>query len=748
MLSVLIALASCTKSVDTNEPTSEDYTQYVDPYIGTGFHGHVFLGANVPFGGVQLGPTNLTEGWDWCSGYHYSDTTLIGFAHTHLSGTGIGDLGDILVLPTTGKVNLNRGSTENMEDSYVAFYSHEDEVVSPGYYRVWLDKYQVEAELSATKRVGMQRYRFKDDEQKNVIVDLERGIGWDGPLETYIELKDPQTLVGYRYSKGWAVDQKIYFTMKLSAPVEKIMQEKDGQLVEVSSLTDERLKVALVFGDLPAGELLIKTGISAVSMENAGQNLVAEIPAWDFDAVAASAKEAWNDELSKVAVTMPTQDQMTVFYTALYHTMIAPSIFNDVNGEYRGADGKKYQDAANNVYTTFSLWDTYRAAHPLFTLTQKDKVEDFVGTFLKIYQEQGKLPIWHLVGNETDCMVGYPSIPVITDAYFKGFNIDAELALEAMKKSSTRDDYGVKYLKELNFIPAELEKESVAKAMEYCISDWCIAQLAKALGKEEDYSYYAQRAMNYKTYFDSETHFARAVMSNKEFRTPFDPFKSKHIWGDYTEGNAWQYTWLVPHDVEGLIDLFGSEKAFEDKLDSLFVAKGDLGDKASPDISGLIGQYAHGNEPSHHITYLYNYIGKPWKTADKVRYIMDNLYTSANDGLCGNEDVGQMSAWYVMSALGFYQVNPANGKLVLGSPLVNEAKIKITESDILHVEVRNNNQTNKYIQKVVFNGNKLSRSYLDYNELVNGGELIIEMGAAPAQNWGVAETDRPFSNIH
>ncbi|MBL3655875.1 GH92 family glycosyl hydrolase [Fulvivirga sediminis] len=750
LAAIAFLISSCQKetqeTLTSDSEVVEDYTQYVDQYIGTGFHGHVFLGANVPFGAVQLGPTNLTEGWDWCSGYHYSDTTVIGFAHTHLSGTGIGDLGDILLMPTRGDINLNRGSIKDstQEDGYVAFYHHEDETIKPGYYSVWLDKYDVKAELTATARAGMQHYKYEKEGPYNVIIDLERGIGWDLPTKTYVEQVDEKTIKGYRYSKGWAVDQKIYFYMQFSAPISKIVAEKRGNLEENTSIEGERVKAAFVFNELPEGEVTVKTGISAVSIENAKENLESEMPNWDFTEIAAAADHAWNKELSKVKVKLPTEDQMKVFYTSLYHTMVAPSIFSDVNGEYRGADAKTYKDTTFTNYTTYSLWDTYRAAHPLFTLTQKDKVEDFVKSFLKIYEQQGKLPIWHLVGNETNCMVGYPGIPVVADAYFKGFDVDGELALEAMKASSTRDDFGMKFIKERGYIPADSVKESVAKALEYCLADRSIAQLAKALGKDEDYEYYNKRAHAYERYFDKKTGFMRAVMADGSFRTPFSPFKSTHMWGDYTEGNGWQYTWLVPHDVEGLIKLFGSEEAFEQKLDSLFVVEGDLGDEASPDISGLIGQYAHGNEPSHHVTYLYNYVGKPWKTADKVRYIMDSLYTTKPDGICGNEDVGQMSAWYIMSALGFYQVSPSNGQLILGSPLIEEATLDM-DGTILHIEVKNNSTENKYIQKVSLNGKVYLNSFIAYSDLAKGGELLIEMGSTPSSDWGVAPENRPVS---
>lgn len=749
---MVIVFCKCGKYSREYPPEDKEdnktYTQYVNPYIGTGFHGHVFLGANVPFGAVQLGPTNLTEGWDWCSGYHYSDTTLIGFAHTHLSGTGIGDLGDILLMPTAGNINVNRGTLKTLEDGYVAFYHHDDEVVKPGFYSVWIDKYKVQAELTATTRVGFHRYTFhRDSLQSNIILDLERGIGWDSPVETGIEQLNDTTIVGYRYSKGWAVDQKIYFYMLLSDPVSDFFIYDDETRLSSKSGNGERLKAALLFNDLDKDELLVKVGISAVSIDNAQENLQAEAPHWDFDQVTTDAEDAWNKELSRIDVEMENKERMKVFYTSLYHTMIAPSVFHDVNGEYRGADGRIYADTSFVNYTTYSLWDTYRAAHPLFTLIQPGRVEDFIKAFLNIYRQQGKLPIWHLVGNETDCMIGYPSIPVIADAYFKGVDMDAELVFEAMKASSMRDDYGMNFIKEKGYIPADLEKESVSKAMEYCISDWSIAQMAKALGKEEDYKYYIERAKAYVVYFDEDTRFMRAKLDDGGFREPFDPFKSIHTWGDYTEGNAWQYTWLVPHDVEGLIRLFGGPDAFEQKLDSLFIVKGDLGKEASADITGLIGQYAHGNEPSHHITYLYNYIGKPWKTAEKVRYIMDSLYTSRPNGLCGNEDVGQMSAWNVLSSLGFYPVNPANGKFVFGSPEVKEAEIRLDDEKTFRIQTVNNGEKNIYIRKVQLNGETYPFSYISYEDMQKGGELIIQMDSVPSK-WGTASEYWPVSDLH
>ncbi|UII21368.1 GH92 family glycosyl hydrolase [Fulvivirga ligni] len=746
LLIFLFAQCSDVQPEQTAEIKTANFTQYVDPYIGTGYHGHVFLGANVPFGAVQLGPTNITQGWDWCSGYHYSDSTLIGFAHTHLSGTGIGDLGDIIVLPTTGEVNWTRYDEKAPEKGYMAYYSHDDEKVQPGYYSVWIDKYQVQAELTSTKRVGFHKYNFKDKSTPaHVLIDLDRGIGWDGPVKTHIEQVNDSLVTGYRYSAGWAKDQKIYFALVTSSPITGISFAENGNLINAKDANGKQLKGTLNFGKLEDKELLMKVAISPVSTQNALENMQAELSHWNFDAVKEAANDAWNEELAKIDVSIADDEKMKVFYTSLYHTMIAPSVFQDVNGDYRGADGNNYTDKNFTNYTTYSLWDTYRAAHPLLTLTQRDRVKDMVNSFLKIYQQQGKLPIWHLMGNETDCMVGYSAVPVIADAYFKGIEFDTELAMEAMQASTTRDDYGVKFLKADGYIPADKENESVAKALEYCVSDAAIARMAKALGKNDVYEKYKERSESYKKYFDKETQFMRGVMADGGFRTPFSPFRSNHRSDDYTEGNAWQYTWLVPADVEGLIELFGSEAAFETKLDSLFMVEGDMGEHASADISGLIGQYAHGNEPSHHIAYLYPYIGKPWKTAEKVRYIMDSLYLAKPEGLCGNEDVGQMSAWNVLSSLGFYEVNPFNGQYVLGSPIVNEAHIALNNGKTFNIKATNNSSDNIYIQKVSLNGKEHPQSFITYDEIQKGGDLEIEMGPKPSETWGVKAEDRPKS---
>ncbi len=728
-------------------PKLPSLTQYVDPYIGTGFHGHVFLGANVPFGGVQLGPTNLSQGWDWCSGYHYSDSTIVGFAHTHLSGTGIGDLGDVAVMPTTGPVRVRKGTLKNPASGFVSLFSHKEERVRPGYYAVRLKRYDIKAELTATERVGFHRYTFPKSDAAHLVFDLQQGIGWDAATDTHIEQLNDSTLVGYRFSKGWADHQRLFFAAVFSRPIRQFssVQVLDSLGNTTPAATGNRLKGVVTFTTKAGEQVLLKVGISPISTAGALANIRAEIPHWNFDKTVAQADAAWNRELQKVRIQADAA-RMKTFYTALYHTMVAPSVFNDHNGDYWGTDQRVHTKAGFTNLTTFSLWDTYRAAHPLFTLLQPERVNDMVSSMLAIYQQQGKLPVWHLMANETNCMVGYSAVPVVADAYLKGFHgFDANLAYEAVKATAMRDDEGLKFVKKQGFIPADSVVESVSKGLEYAVDDWCIAQMAKKMGKIADYTYFSERARNYQHYFDKKSNFMRGRLSQTEWRTPFNPFASVHRKNDFTEGNAWQYTWLVPQDVEGLIGLLGGDKAFSQKLDSLFVVSGSMGAEASPDISGLIGMYAHGNEPGHHITYLYNYAGQPWKTAEKVRYITENFYTTRPDGIIGNEDVGQMSAWHVFSTLGFYPLNPANGAYIFGSPSVNQAIISLAGGKTLTIEARNNSLANKYIQRVSLNGKPYSKSYITHRDLLQGGQLVFEMGPRPSPTWGVPPADRPRS---
>lgn len=720
-------------------------TRYVDPFIGTGFHGHVFMGANVPFGAVQLGPTQMSQGWDWCSGYHYSDSLIVGFAHTHLNGTGIGDLGDVLIMPTTGPVRLTRGTTQDSRSGYASRFSHKEETARPGYYAVKLQRYNIDVALTATERVGLHQYTFPKSSDAHITLDLGEGVG-DRPTETYLEQLNDSTLLGYRFSKGWAPDQRLYFAVVFAKHIRQLALYSDQTAVAGSSAKGVRIKGVVSFATQANEKVLVKVGISPVSSANALANIRAELPHWNFAKVATDADTAWNRELGKIIVKTNDQNRLKIFYTTLFHTQVAPSLFNDHNGDYRGADKQVHAKASFANMTTFSLWDTYRSAHPLFTLTQPKRVSDMVNSMLAICDQQGKLPVWHLVGNETNTMPGNSAMPVIADACLKGIaGIDLNRAFEAMKKSAMLDERGLKFVKTKGYIPADSLVESVARGLEYAIDDWAIAQVAKKLGKPDDYAYFSKRANAYQQYFDPETHFMRGRVSDTERRTPFSPIVSRHMKDDFAEGNAWQYTWLVPHDVEGLITLFKSEKAFTQKLDSLFVVKGDMGNEASNDITGLIGQYAHGNEPSHHITYLYGYVGQPWKTAEKVRFVLDSMYTTRPDGLIGNEDVGQMSAWYVLSSMGFYPVNPANGAYVFGSPVFDEVSLQLENGKTFRLNVQNNKGPNRYIKQMLLNGKPYTKSYLTHQTILDGGTLTIVMDSKPGTNWGVRPDDRPRS---
>ena len=719
--SAMVGLVAIGCGTHRDEPINENYTSYVDPFIGTGGHGHVFLGANVPYGMVQLGPSQIVKGWDWCSGYHYSDTTLIGFSHTHLSGTGIGDLGDVLFFPS-----LNAGDT-------IATFSHANEIARPGYYKVLLDNSGINAELTATNRTGMHRYSFPEaTDTAFVKVNLKYGIGWDNPTETGITIQNDSTISGYRYSKGWARDQKIYFTARFSQPFVSYTGDND-----IMSL-----------GFIPDGKpLLVKVGVSPVSEANAELNLQQENSGWNFDLVAQNADREWNTQLAKIDVQTPGDVDKRKFYTALYHTMFAPATFNDVNGDYRGADGEIHNTNGEFTnYTIFSLWDTYRAAHPLATLIHPDMQHDFANTFINIYNQQGKLPVWHLHGNETDCMVGNPGIIVLGDLVMKGFVPDTLAAYNAMKASAMLDERSLGFLKEYGYIPYDSEggEENVAKGLEYAIADKAVAKVANILGKSEDKAYFEKRANSYREYFDPATRFMRGKSKSGEFRNEvYNPFFTAHRADDYCEGNGWQYVWLVPQDPHGLISLFGSDEAFVNKLDSLFVVEGDLGEDASPDISGLIGQYAHGNEPGHHTVYLYNYAGQPYKAAPLLRHIMNDLYSDAPDGLSGNEDVGQMSAWYVLSSMGLYQVEPSGGVWVFGTPLYDSVSIDVGNGRKFDIIATNNSPENIYIQSVSLDGKPYYKSYIPYDRIMKGGKLEFVMGNTPSDTFGISPDARP-----
>jgi predicted alpha-1,2-mannosidase len=732
-----ILLGTCTSTIADAQQSN---LQYVNPYIGTGGHGHTFMGASVPYGAVQVGPSNMNKGWDWCSGYHYSDSLCIGFAQTHLSGTGIGDLGDVLIMPYIGKIRTQTGSPQ--QPGYADLYTHQNERASPQYYRVKL-RSGVQVELTATERVGLHRYRFPKGSEAHIIINLKDGNA-DRSRSTYLKKIDDHTFIGYRFSQGWARNQQLWFAVVSSVPVSQLNLFEDDVPVAGNELEGRSVKGVLSFINSPA-DVMLKVGISPVSGEKALANIKAEVPGWDLDEIVRQAAQKWDKELSKIQVRSGELSGKKIFYTALYHTMIDPALYNDHDGEYRGTDKKVYAAPGFDNYSVFSLWDIYRSTAPLSTLLHGDKISDFINSLLVAYQQQGKLPIWPLMGNETDCMVGYHAIPLIVDAYLKGYRgFDVNLAYEAMIKSSTRDDYGMKYVKERGYIPADKEVESVSKAMEYAIDDWCIAQMARRLGKHKDAEAYAKRAAYYKNYFDARIGLVRPRTSDGTWKSPYDPLESIHEKGDFTEGNGWQYTWLVPQDPEGLIGLLGGDKNFTNRLDSLFKVTGNMGKDAPGDITGLIGMYAHGNEPSHHITYLYPFAGAQWKTAEKVRQIMKDFYADKPDGLIGNEDCGAMSSWFILSALGFYPCNPANGIYVMGSPLFNDVSLKI-ENKTFTIKVVNNASANIYIQSMELNGKRYENSYIRHSDIVKGGCLKILMGNKPNYNFGKLASNRPKS---
>lgn len=753
VLSVLFmgSLSSCTKVM--NEGNEVDLTQYVDPLIGSGDHGHVFVGANVPFGMVQLGPTNISTGWDWVSGYHYTDSTIFGFSHLHLSGTGIGDLLDILVMPVTGSPKMAKGEHGDIDSGLYSTFKRENEVAKAGYYSVLLDRYGIKAELTATERVGFHRYTFPESTESAIVINLADALNWDASVEGYLWKESDTVISGYRYSKGWAADQKVYFSAEFSKPIENI-EFYDGEALvrasdpqyPITKFTSQLVYGKAKFKTEANEQILMKVAVSPVSIDNAKLNLQTELPKWNFDETAEKASKAWNEKLHKITVKSKDPKVLRTFYTALYHTMIAPSVFSDVNNEYRGADGKTYSDKDHKTYTTFSLWDTYRAAHPLMTIIHPEKMADMVNTMLNIYKEQGRLPVWHLVGNETDCMVGNPGIPVVADAYLKGFTgFDKDLAYEALKNTALSDDRGLNLYKKLGYIPYDVENESVAKGLEYALADWSVAQVAKERENEDDYNYFLKRSNSFEKYYDPSVGFFRGVDSKGVFRKgELNPFHSKHREDDYTEGNAWHYLWLVPQNVNGLVNLLGGEELFAARLDKLFTLDGDMGADASPDISGLIGQYVQGNEPSHHVLYLYPYVGQQWKTAKRVREVLTTLYFDKPAGLSGNEDCGQMSAWYILSSLGFYQVAPSGGTYIFGSPLLDEAVIDLGSDKTLTIIAHNNSDENIYIQGVKLNGKPYTKSYIAFQDIVAGGTLEFEMGNKPS-DFGVKEEDRPVA---
>ncbi|MFS0490884.1 GH92 family glycosyl hydrolase [Leadbetterella byssophila] len=731
----LLALLSCTK---------KEAIHFVDPYIGSKGHGHVFVGANVPFGAVQLGPSQIMRhwdefsGWDWTSGYNYISEEVLGFTHTHLSGTGIGDLNDILLLPANGKLQLSPMKIGEPHSGYGSPISKKNEKVEPGYYEVFLPKYEVLAELTTTERVGFHKYSFENPDRPHVLIDLKFGIGWDAPTATRLEQINDTLWVGHRFSTGWAKDQKVFFALTTNVPAERFELFDDEKPVQGKEGFGKGMKGVIYFPS-KLKEVKIKVALSPVSYDNARLNMDKELPHWNFDVVKIEAQKKWKTEFDKINIEAADSIK-NIFYTALYHTRFAPSLFNDVNGDYRGADQKVYREAKFKNYTVFSLWDTYRSLHPLLTITDPNKSEDFVQSLLHQSEQQNALAMWPLHGNETFTMVGNPAMIVIADAYRKGLIKlgTAYKAFETLYKFSntpttTELPPFQKYIRDLSWIPADSTHETVAWAMEYAVADGAFADMADKLGQKEAAKYYSKRAQLYKNYFDPVTGFFRGKRADSTFSETFDPFYAAHRENDYIEGNAWQYLWMVPHQIPELIKLIGGPQKTEARLDQFFALDQKLDSKASNDITGLIGQYAHGNEPSHHIAYIYSYLGKHYKTAEKVREIMSRFYSTQADGLVGNEDVGQMSAWYIFNALGLYPVDPSKDFFVFGSPVVQQAIIKLPKDKILKITAKKNSDKNKYIQDVKWNGNSLGKWFISYQELMQGGELEFTMGPQPSE---------------
>ncbi|MFA8342681.1 MAG: GH92 family glycosyl hydrolase [Rhodothermaceae bacterium] len=711
--------------------------KYIDPFIGTAGHAHTFPGATLPFGMVQLSPDTDNKGWDWCSGYHYSDNSIMGFSHTHLSGTGATDYGDILLMPYTGSIKLIPGSKANPDEGYRSRFSHKDEKASAGFYSVKLADYDIDVELTATERTGIHKYVFNNSRTKRIIIDLEHGIS-DKVIESKIGILGRNIIYGYRKSKGWASNHTIYFYALLSESFDDAQVFEELKPVKKQNYKGKKVKTVLSFSGNSNKEIFVKVGISHTSIEGAKLNLMKENSDWNFEKIKQRAEKKWQNELDKISISTNDEELKKVFYTAYYHSLIAPNVFSDVNNFYVGMDGKKHQ-SEKEQYTVFSLWDTYRALHPLLTITDKKRTESFVNSLLTKYEEYGLLPVWELAANETNCMIGYHAVPVILDSYAKGINVDLNNALDAVLASGNQNIRSTDIYRKYGIIPSEIDHEGVSKTLEYAYDDWCIAQLAKAADREEIYDEYIARSKNYINYFDPETKFMRPKRNGK-WVEKFNPFA---VTSDFTEANSWQYTFSVQQDIPGLMNLFGGKENFDAKLDELFSAKSKLSGRHQPDITGLIGQYAHGNEPSHHVAYLYNYAGKPWKTQERVREICDSLYFTGPEGLSGNDDCGQLSAWYVFSSMGFYPVTPGSDLYIIGSPMFDKVEIKLEEGKTFTVKTINNSKENKYVQSLTLNGEEYNKPYISHSDITNGSEFVFVMGAKPNTNWGL-ETEKLF----
>lgn len=720
----LLFQTSCKKK---GQPiVEENLTQFVNPFIGTDGPGNTYPGATVPYGMVQLSPDIGIPGWDRIAGYYYQDTIISGFSHTHLTGTGAGDLYDILVMPSN-----SRSSKRIKENGYRPYstFDHEKESASPGYYSVDLLDFDIKAEMTATKRVGVQRYTFPADDSTKVTVDLGYALNWDKPTDTYVEVVNDSFIRGYRMSTGWAKDQRLYFSMHFSKPFRSYVVYKDGQEVN-APVKGVNTKIELNYAMVDREHLIIKTGLSTAGFEGADAAVAEETKGFCFDCYKESAKEVWQQELSKIRVSSNDRDKKGTFYTMMYQSMLAPTLLSDLDGKYKAANDTIGVAQGFDRYDTFSLWDTFRAAHPLYTIIQQEKVPDMVKSMLAHYKETGILPVWSMQGNETNMMIGYHAVPVIVDAYFKGFAFDKELAYKACKESAMVNDRQIDVYREKGFIPVDdgHENWSVSKTMEYAYDDWCIAMFAKDLGHEQDYKEFLKRSENWKNLYNEKTSWLQPKNENGSFITPFVP---KEYSPYFCESNAWQYYWYVPQDIEGLITKTGGKERFNQKLDSMFTYYPKAGDKLPIFSTGMIGQYAHGNEPSHHVAYLYNYLDQPSKTQTLVRQILKEQYANAPNGHCGNEDCGQMSSWYIFGALGFYPVNPAQGIYDLGIPLFKEVEVEVGEGKILRIIQKNFSAENKYVESVILNGETLDRNFITYSEVISGGELVYVMTNDP-----------------
>ena len=736
-------------------PPANGVTRFVKIAIGTGGHGHTYPGATVPFGMMQLSPDTYNQGWDWCSGYNASDTSIMGFSHTHLSGTGIGDMLDILLMPCTGPVKTIPGSRENPEEGYRSRFSHDDEVAIPGYYSVLLRDYQIRAELSATARAGIHRYIFPASATSHFILDLEHGYASSpgSVLWANCKLVGNDTIVGGRSIARWAKGREIYFAMKFSRPFDKVEMQADGHTAPdpQTEIQGKSLKCVLHYATKSQETILVKTGISGISAENALRNLDAEIPGWDFDHVSSQALTEWEQALSRIQVEGGTQPQKEIFYTSLYHSMLAPTLFDDVDGRYRGMDGAIHQlSPGTHNYSTFSLWDTYRACHPLFTLAQPERVSDLANCLIRMAHESPiGMPVWPLQAKETECMSGYHSAVVIAEAIQKGFaGIDVPSAWQSAKKQASESTYkGLPLYRKYGYIPCDLEAESIGKSMDYAYDDWAVARIAQAAGEHEDAAFYRKRALNYRNLYDAKTGFVRPRLAGGDWAEPFAPNEMGHSkkWRDFTESNPWQATFAVQHDPQGLANLMGGRQMLIQKLDGIFHASSAEPPDAPDDIAGLIGQYAHGNEPSHHIAYLYMYAGAPWQTQERVRELLETMYSNQPDGLAGNEDCGQMSAWYVMSAMGFYPVDPVSGNYVFGTPLFDKVSIDLGNGRQFTLEAERTSPEDKYIHSLALNGKPQSRLWFSHSAIAQGGHFVLKMANKPNQELGAAPEEAPPS---